>query len=109
MVRIVGIDEVYLFSSTTDMRKGLNGLSSVISELFQDEERKTRAFVFLSKSHGMMKVIILEGEDAWMVTRRIPARVRKSFSEQQGADSFVLSTRDINDIFREIARSRNLD
>lgn len=107
MVRIIGIDKVYLFSTTLDMRKGIKGLSSIISELYEDEDKeKTKAFVFLSSSKKMMKVIILEEDEAWIIQRRLPKGVERRILEQKNNSTFVLSKKDLNDIFKEIIKAK---
>jgi len=54
-----GID-VYLVLGTTDMRKSINGLSFIVSELLEKDLYSGNLFVFCSKSRRIIKVLYWE-------------------------------------------------
>jgi transposase len=54
-----------LFSQPTDMRKGFNGLSGIVSNILQDNPRSGEVFIFVNKTRDKIK--LLQWQDSGFV------------------------------------------
>jgi transposase len=54
-----------LFSQPTDMRKGFNGLSGIVSNILQDNPRSGEVFIFINKTRDKIK--LLQWQDSGFV------------------------------------------
>jgi transposase len=54
-----------LFSQPTDMRKGFNGLSGIVSNILEDNPRSGEVFIFINKTRDKIK--LLQWQDSGFV------------------------------------------
>lgn len=71
MVGFTGIDQVYLYQSPVDMRRGAKSLGSIVCETMPAEGRRRAAFLFFGKSRSVMKAIVFDERGSWVLERRL--------------------------------------
>jgi transposase len=50
-----------LFSQPTDIRKGFNGLSGIVSNILEDNPRSGEVFIFINKTRDKIKLLQWQG------------------------------------------------
>jgi transposase len=63
--------KVYLAAGSTDMRKSINGLTSIIQECFKLDIFSQSTFVFCNKSKEKIKIIQWENNGFWLHYKRL--------------------------------------
>jgi transposase len=62
MLAISANARIFFFQRSIDMRKGIEGLSSLVEELFKGELTSGAYFVFLNRSKDKMKVLYWDND-----------------------------------------------
>jgi len=63
--------KVYLACGSTDMRKAINGLASVVEYCFQLDPFDEALFVFCNKSRDRLKILEWDGDGFWLHFKRL--------------------------------------
>lgn len=66
-----GVDKVYLATGSTDMRKSINGLASIVQEYFKLDPFSNSLFVFCNKSRNKLKILHWQHNGFWLHYRRL--------------------------------------
>jgi len=65
------VNQVYLATGFTDMRKSINGLSLIVSEQFGQDPFSGSVFVFCNRSRDKLKILYWECNGYWLYYRRL--------------------------------------
>ena len=61
----------YLYSQGTDMRKGFDSLSGIVSYQMQLNALDSSVFIFLNKRHNQIKLLLWEGDGFALYHKRL--------------------------------------
>jgi transposase len=70
MLRFAG-KAVYLACGCTDMRKSINGLSSIVESSFKLDPYSSSVFVFCNRSRDRLKILEWDGDGYWLYFKRL--------------------------------------
>ena len=62
MLALPGKTRLFLYKEPTDMRKGFEGLSSIVNFAFQGELTSGAYFIFLNRQRNIMKVLYWDSD-----------------------------------------------
>ena len=65
------IDKVYLACGSTDIRKSIDGLASIVQESFSLNPFSNCLFVFCNKNRNKLKILHWEHNGFWLYYRRL--------------------------------------
>ncbi len=71
MINTLEINQVYLVTGITDMRKSINGLSIIISEQLGHDPFNGSLFVFCNRHKDKLKILYWENNGFWLYYRRL--------------------------------------
>jgi transposase len=71
MLSFTGSLKVFLALEPCDLRKGFNGLQTVVSETLHEELRSGALFVFCNKRRTRLKVLYWDGTGLWLLMKRL--------------------------------------
>ena len=71
MINGLAVNQVYLATGVTDMRKSINGLSLVVSEQLGHDPFTGSVFVFCNRSRDKLKILYWECNGFWLYYRRL--------------------------------------
>ena len=67
-----GFKKIYLATSYTDLRRGIDGLASIIRYQFQlDPHDKNTLFLFCGKRSDRIKALLWEGDGFLLIYKRL--------------------------------------
>ena len=61
----------YLYAGNTDMRKGFDSLSGIVSSLMQLNALNGSVFIFMNKKHNQVKLLLWEGDGFAIYYKRL--------------------------------------
>lgn len=61
----------YLYTGSTDMRKGFDSLSGIVSSLMQLDASGGAVFIFLNRRHNQVKLLHFEGDGFSLYHKRL--------------------------------------
>jgi transposase len=62
---------VYLCCGPTDMRKSINGLMSLVKEVFSLDPFSEALFVFCNRNRNRIKILEWDGDGFWLYFKRL--------------------------------------
>lgn len=71
MIGGLPVNQVYLATGVTDMRKSINGLSIIVSELLGHDPFNGSVFVFCNRHRDKLKILYWEHNGFWLYYRRL--------------------------------------
>lgn len=69
---------VFLAVGATDMRKGFEGLSSLVKHRFKEDPLSGHLFVFANRNRNRLKLLYWDGSGTWVCAKKL-ARGRYSW------------------------------
>ena len=63
--------KVYLARGTTDMRKGIDGLSGLVRAVLDQDPLSGHLFVFCGRRRHMIRILYFDGTGFWSLTKRL--------------------------------------
>lgn len=61
----------YLYTGGTDMRKGFDSLSGIVSSFMKEHPLSGSVFIFLNKKHNQVKLLLWEGDGFGLYHKRL--------------------------------------
>lgn len=69
MIKGITVNQVYLVSGITDMRKAIHGLSMIVSEQLAYDPFDGSVFVFCNRQRNKLKILYWEHNGFWLYYR----------------------------------------
>lgn len=63
--------QVYLSPGVTDMRKSIDGLAAIVSQVFELDPLSSSYFVFCGKRKNRLKILMWDYSGFWLYYRRL--------------------------------------
>ena len=61
--------KIYVYTSPTDMRNGINGLSGIVRDQFLADPTDGSLFVFINRRGDRLKMLYFDGSGFWLYYR----------------------------------------
>lgn len=71
MLNLESVGEIYLAPGVTDLRKSIDGLSALVSAVFELDPFSNRWFVFCNRKHDKLKILRWDTNGFWLYYRRL--------------------------------------
>lgn len=71
MISGIAVNQVYLATGVTDMRKAINGLSIIVSQQLGHDPFNGSVFVFCNRHRDKLKILYWEHNGFWLYYRRL--------------------------------------
>ncbi len=71
MINAMTVNQVYLVSGVTDMRKAINGLSIIVSEQLGGNPFSGSVYVFCNRQRDKLKILYWERNGFWLYYRSL--------------------------------------
>lgn len=71
MLAFPGKARLFLYQESTDMRKGFEGLSSIVNLAFSGELTSGAYFIFLNRQRNLMKVLYWDADGLAIWSKRL--------------------------------------
>jgi transposase len=71
MLNLQSVEQVYLAPGATDLRKSIDGLSALVSAVFEMDPFSDRWFVFCNKQKDKLKILRWDHNGFWLYYRRL--------------------------------------
>lgn len=71
MIAIRSDTKVYIAPGVTDMRKAINGLSVLVSQVYELDPFSGAIFVFCNRTRSNLKIIYWERNGFWLLQKRL--------------------------------------
>ena len=86
---------VYLAPGVTDMRKSIDGLALIVSELLELDPFSESLFVFCNRGRNKLKILHWQTNGFWLYYRRLE-KGRFNWPAADSDDTICLSRRELN-------------
>ena len=71
MLSFAGSLKVFVAVEPCDMRKGFNGLHSLVTERLQEDPRTGALFLFTNRRRNRLKILFWDRTGLWVCTKRL--------------------------------------
>ena len=71
MIALGPATRIFLALGPTDMRKGFEGLGSLVKHQFKEDPLSGHLFVFANRSRNRLKVLYWDGSGLWVCAKRL--------------------------------------
>ena len=71
MLSFSGSLKVFVAVEACDMRKGFNGLATLVTERLGEDFKGGALFVFSNRRHTRIKILCWDGTGLWVLTKRL--------------------------------------
>jgi len=95
MIKGLSVNQVYLVTGITDMRKAINGLSIIVSEQLGHDPFSGSVFVFCNRNRDKLKMLYWEHNGFWIYYKRLEKGKFKWPQTQNEVASLSLSLREL--------------
>ena len=85
---------VYLACGSTDLRKSIDGLAAIVSQVFELDLFSNSLFVFCNRDRDKLKILVWDTNGFWLYYRRLE-RGRFRWPERQNDPTVTISRRQL--------------
>jgi transposase len=85
---------VYLACGHTDLRKSIDGLAAIVSQVFEHDLFSNSLFVFCNRGRDKLKILVWDHNGFWLYYRRLE-RGRFRWPEQPGQKTLTVTRRQL--------------
>jgi transposase len=93
----------YLYRGNTDMRKGFDSLSGVVSSQMQLNVLSGSVFIFLNRKHNQVKLLLWEGDGFALYYKRLEKGTYEIPASDDKNDSLSISSEQLQLILQGIS------
>jgi len=86
--------QVYLACGSTDLRKSLDGLAALVSQVFELDLFSNSLFVFCNRGRDKLKILVWDTNGFWLYYRRLE-RGRFRWPEPPGQKTVTVTRRQL--------------
>ena len=86
--------KVYLACGSTDLRKSIDGLAALVSQVLELDLFSSSLFVFCNGGRDKLKILVWDTNGFWLYYRRLE-RGRFRWPDPQGAPTLAISRRQL--------------
>jgi transposase len=83
MLSLQSVEQVYLAPGATDLRKSIDGLSALVSAVFEMDPFSDRWFVFCNRQRDKLKILRWDHNGFWLYYRRLERGPAVSITRRQ--------------------------
>ena len=80
MLTVPGSLKIYVYAGSTDMRKGINGLSGIVRSELAVDPTDGSLFVFINRRRDRLKMLYFDGGGFWLYYRLLEAGTFEALS-----------------------------
>ncbi len=73
MLNLTTSSKIYVYTSVTDMRKGVHGLSGIVRSQLAADPTDGSLFVFVNRRRDRLKILYFDGGGFWLYYRLLEA------------------------------------
>ena len=95
MLNFTANSKIYVYTSVTDMRKGVHGLSGIVRGEFAADPTDGSLFVFVNRRRDRLKILHFDGGGFWLYYRLLEAG---TFEELRNPDKSNCLTIDATEL-----------
>src|SRR5699024_11881119 len=70
MIKLSDLGQVYIVCGKTDLRKGIDGLATLVKEQFELDPFGGKVFLFCGGSRDRFKALYWDGQGFWLLDRK---------------------------------------
>jgi transposase len=86
---------VYLACGSTDLRKSIDGLAAIVTQVFEGDLFSNSLFVFCNRGHDKLKILTWDHNGFWLYYRRLE-RGRFRWPDQPVDQPLAISRRQLS-------------
>jgi transposase len=83
MIDINSIDNIYVVTGKTDLRKGIDGYAHIIQDSMKLDPFSKSIFIFCNRQHNKIKVLTYENNGFWLMYKRLDKSTFKWISDSE--------------------------
>lgn len=95
MLSLTDTASVYLACGSTDLRKSIDGLAAIVSQVFEGNLFSNSLFVFCNRGRDKLKILTWDHNGFWLYYRRLE-RGRFRWPEQPQDQSLAITRRQLS-------------
>lgn len=95
MLNLTTSSKIYVYTSVTDMRKGVHGLSGIVRSEFAADPTDGSLFVFVNRRRDRLKILYFDGGGFWLYYRLLEAG---TFEELKNSSKSIYLTIDATEL-----------
>jgi len=95
MLNRSSIEQVYLATGSTDIRKSIDGLAVIVQKSFGLDPFSSCLFVFCNKNQNKLKILQWEHNGFWLYYKRLE-KGKFRWPKQNSLDTISISQRELN-------------
>lgn len=103
MLHLSSACNYYLYRGNTDMRKGFDSLSGLVSSQMQLNALSGSVFIFLNKKHNQVKLLLWEGDGFALYHKRLEEGTYELPAGDDTNESFSISNQQLQLILQGIS------
>ena len=85
----------FLYTSPTDMRKGCNGLSGIVTSVLKSDPLSGDVYVFINKRRDRIKLLFWDGSGFWVFYKLLEKGTFQRVFAASGSEAVTLSYDDL--------------
>lgn len=89
MLELSSETRVYLSLAATDMRRGSDSLSAIVSEHFNRSALDRSVYVFLSRDRSRVKILHWDGDGYWLHYKRLETSTFRVATKENGSEELT--------------------
>jgi len=83
MIDLESIDNIYLVTGTTDLRKGMDGYAHIVQDKLKLDPFSNSIFIFCNRQHNKIKVLTYNLNGFWLHYKRLDKGTFKWLKESK--------------------------
>lgn len=103
MLHLSSACNYYLYRGSTDMRKGFDSLSGIVSSHMQLNVLSGSVFIFLNKKHNQVKLLLWEGDGFALYHKRLEEGTYELPAQDDKNESLSVSNQQLQLILQGIS------
>lgn len=84
MIRFDDIPEIYIVKGATDLRKGIDGYTAIIQNIYHLDPFQDALFIFCNRNHDKLKCLYWDGNSFWLLYKRLEKGHFKWLNKEEG-------------------------